>query len=114
MLWAFVMGLLIDIFSNTPGEVTAALTLTAFAQWPLLQLMAPKDCVEDMIPSYRTMGTWNHIRYLFLLTTIHHATFYLLESFSWFHVTDLLISFGASLVFSLVLMLTLEALRYGK
>ena len=32
LLWAFVMGLLIDVFSNTPGEAAASLTLAAMAQ----------------------------------------------------------------------------------
>lgn len=114
LLWAFVMGLLIDVFSNTPGEAAASLTLAAMVQWPLLQASAPKDSIEDMVPSYRTMGTWNHIRYLFLLTLVHHVAFYLLESFSSFHYTDVLISFGSSLALTLVLMLTVETLRHGK
>ena len=114
LLWAFVMGIIIDVFSNTPGEAAASLTLAAFVPWPLLQAAAPKECVEDMVPSYRTMGIWNHIRYLFILVLVHHAAFYLLESFSFFHYIEVLISFGASLLFSFVLMLALETLRNGK
>ncbi len=114
MLWAFLLGLAIDIFSNTPGEAAAALTLTAFVQWPLLRAMAPKDSIEDMVPTYKTMGRWNHIRYIFILTLVHHTAFFLLESFSFFHLTALGISFGASLALSLLLMLTFETLRHGK
>ena len=114
MLWAFGMGLLIDSFSNTPGEAAAALTLTAFVQWPLLRAMAPKECAEDMVPTYKSMGRWNHIRYLFILALVHHVTLYLLESFSFFHLTETLIAFASSLLFSFVLMLLLETLRHGK
>ncbi len=114
LVWAFVMGLLIDVFSNTPGEAAASLTLAALVQWPLLQASVPKDSVEDLMPSYRTMGRWNHIRFVFLLALVHHAAFYLLESFSFFHYIDVLISFGASLALSLVLMLTLETMNHGK
>ncbi len=114
MLWAFLLGLAIDIFSNTPGEAAAALTLTAFVQWPLLRAMAPKDSIEDMVPTYKTMGRWNHIRYIFILTLVHHTAFFLLESFSFFHLTALGISFGGSLALSLLLMLTFETLRHGK
>lgn len=114
MLWAFLLGLAIDIFSNTPGEAAAALTLTAFLQWPLLRAMAPKDSIEDMVPTYKTMGRWNHIRYIFILTLVHHTAFFLLESFSFFHLTALGISFGGSLALSLLLMLTFETLRHGK
>ena len=114
IIWAFLLGLVIDILSNTPGEAAGAMTLTAFVQWPLLHASVPKDCLEDMVPSYKSMGRWNHIRYIFLLTLVHHAMFFLLESFSFFHLTSVLISFGASLALSFVLMLTLETLRHGK
>ena len=114
IVWAFVLGLLIDVFSNTPGEAAASLTLAALVQWPLLQASVPKDSVEDLVPSYRTMGWWNHIRFIFLLTFVHHFAFYLLEAFSFFHYLDVLIAFGASLAFSLVLMLTLETMNHGK
>ena len=114
IIWAFLLGLVIDILSNTPGEAAGAMTLTALVQWPLLHASVPKDCLEDMVPSYKSMGRWNHIRYIFLLTLVHHAMFFLLESFSFFHLTSVLISFGASLALSFVLMLTLETLRHGK
>lgn len=114
MLWAFVLGLLIDVFSNTPGEAAASLTLAAFVQWPLLKVSAPKECLEDMVPSYKTMGRWNHIRYVLVLVFVHHAAFYLLESFSFFRFYDTLIAFGTSLALSLVLILTLETLRHGE
>ena len=114
MLWAFAMGLIIDIFSNTLGEAAASMTLAAFVQWPLLQASAPKDSLEDMRPSYKTMGKWNHIRYIAILTAVHHVAFYLLEAFSFFSMTSLIVSLGASYLLSLVLMLTLETLRHGK
>ena len=114
MLWAFTMGLLVDSFSNTLGEAAASLTLTAFIQWPLLHTMAPKDCIEEMVPTYRTMGRWNHVRYIFLLTLIHHVVFYLMESFSFFHLTEMLTSLASSFTLSFVLLLTLDTLRNGK
>ncbi|MBO4611907.1 MAG: rod shape-determining protein MreD [Bacteroidaceae bacterium] len=114
MVWAFLLGLIIDAFSNTPGEATGALTLTAFVQWPLLQASAPKECLEDMVPSYKTMGRWNHIRYVFVLVLVHHTAFYVLESFSFFHFTELLITYGSSLLLTFVMILILETLRHGK
>ena len=114
MLWAFVLGLLVDMFSNTPGEGAASMVLAAFVQWPLFRAMAPKDCPEDMVPTYRTMGRWRHVRYLFVLAFVHHTAFYVLESFSFFHIEETLIAFVASLALSLVLIFTLDSLRHGK
>lgn len=114
MLWAFAMGVIIDSFSNTPGEAAASLVLASFVQWPLLQAMAPKEVAEDMLPTYKSMGRWNHVRYLFILTLIHHAAYYLLESFSFFHIRETFISFAASLSLTFVLMLIIDTLRHGR
>ncbi len=114
MLWAFVLGLLVDMFSNTPGEAAASMVLAAFVQWPLLRSMAPKECAEDLVPTYQSMGRWRHVRYLTILTLVHHAAFYALESFSFFHIEETLIAFAASLALSLVLIFTLDSLRHGK
>lgn len=114
MLWAFAMGVLLDMFANTPGEAAAALTLTAFIQWPLLHAMAPKECAENLVPTYKNMGRWNHVRYLFLLTFVHHAAFYLLESFSFFHIEQTLLTFVTSLALSLLLVYVLDSMHHGK
>lgn len=114
MLWAFVLGLLVDMFSNTPGEAAASMTLAAFVQWPLLHTMAPKECVEDLIPTYQSMGRWRHVRYISVLVFVHHAAFYFLESFSFFHIEETLIAFSSSVALSLFLILTLDSMRHGK
>lgn len=114
MVWAFVLGLFIDVFSNTPGETTASLTLTAFIATPLLRAMAPKDCLEDMVPGYRTMGIWNHIRFVVLLTLVQHISFYILDRFCFFNIEQTLIAFGSSLLLSLLFILSLESLSHGE
>lgn len=114
LLWAFLLGLIIDTFSGTPGQASGAMVLTAMVQWPLLKAMAPKESLEDMVPSYRTLGVTKHFYYLFILTIVHHTTFFLLETFSYFHIVDIALSLGGSIVLSMVIMLTLETTRDRK
>ena len=78
LLWGFVCGLLCDITSLTLGVGMAAMTLVAFIQPPLLQLMLPKDAVEEMQPGYDTMGFWGYFRYALLLTFIFMLSSWLL------------------------------------
>jgi rod shape-determining protein MreD len=114
MMWAFMLGLFIDMFSNTPGETAASLTLTAFVAPPLLRAMAPKESLDDMVPDYRTMGIWNHIRYVVLLTLVQHLAFYALDRFSFFNIQQTLIALGSSLLLSLLFILSLESLSHGE
>lgn len=114
LLWAFVMGLVVDVGSGTPGMGAAAMTLVGMLYQPLLRVMSPRDSSDDLVPTYSSMGVAAHIRFVILLVMIHHAVFYLLENFSFHHPVQLLIAFVASTTFSLVLILILDTLRRKK
>ena len=43
LLWCFALGLLIDVFSNTPGLAAGTMTLMAVVQPYLLELFVPRD-----------------------------------------------------------------------
>ena len=111
LVWGFTAGMLIDLFSGTPGVVSASMTLTAFFLPPLLKLFVSKDAPEDLVPSTRSMGKWKFFQLLFLTTLLHHISFFLLEAFSFFNWKVLLTSMGGSIGLSLLLMMTLEITR---
>ena len=111
LVWAFALGLLLDMFANTPGISAASLTLTAMVQYSLVHMMAPKDAVDDMVPNYGSMGVWNYIQYLALLTAVHHLMYFVLEFFSFSNPLDMLLSLLTSVLLSLLIMLTLETMR---
>ena len=111
LLWAFTMGLVVDIFSNTPGISSGALTLTAMIQPSLLELMAPRDSAENILTTYQSMGRWNHVRYIMILLFIHHLTYFMLEAFSIFNIRQTLLYMSASWVMSLLVILLLEGFR---
>lgn len=114
LFWGFTIGLLTDIFCNTPGMCSAAMTFVALLQPPLLRMMAPRDCIDDMLPSYGTMGTWNHIRYVLLLLLFFHLVYFALECFSYYHIEQAAISLGISYAASAFIALAAEALRRNK
>ena len=105
------MGFIADIFAGTVGISSAALTLIAFLQPPLLELMAPRDSEEEFHPSFSTMGRWNYLRFITLLLLLHHIIYFTLEGFSYFHLTDTLISMIVSYIASLLLILLIEHIR---
>lgn len=114
LCWAFFLGVVMDIFANTAGISAASLTLAAMIQPTLLKASLPKEYLEDMVPNYRTMGAWNHLRYLTVLLLIHHLAYFALESFSFFNLADLGISAAASFVTSWIIIVLLETLRGKK
>ncbi len=109
--WGFAVGLGADFFSETPGLGAASMTLTALCAPQLLRLFAPKDCVEDMVPSFRTLGGWKYFWYVTLLVLLQEACVVALETFSFFNALDMLYTCLGSSVLSLLLILSLEKMR---
>ena len=62
MLWAFFFGLTIDIFADTPGMNAAATVLLAFLRPSLLRLFTPRDNLDSIIPSFKSMDILRNAR----------------------------------------------------
>ena len=82
MLWAFLLGLLIDIFGNTPGLNASAATFLALVRNPLLRSQTMRDVADDFTPSVRTMGFSPFARYVVAGVFLHILFLQLLDAFS--------------------------------
>lgn len=111
MLWSFALGLCVDIFHNTPGVCAGSMTFVAMCRPFLLELQMSRDDDEDFVPTYRSMGTWQHTRYIFLLVFTHLLAYHALESFSFFHLSDVVLSFCSSMLLSWGVLLLIDSLR---
>lgn len=111
LLWGFGIGFVADIFAGTAGISSAAMTLIAFIQPPLLEVMVPRDSEEELLPSFSTMGRWNYLQFIALLLLLHHIIYFALEGFSYFHIEDIAISMGVSYAASLLLIILVEHIR---
>ena len=108
VLFSFLIGLVIDVFSNTPGMHAAACTLTGFIREPLIRFYMGKDLPDGIYPSYKTFGYGGFFRYVLSLVVIHHVTLFLIESLT-FDPLFLAIRIGASVVTTTLLICTIEA-----
>ncbi|MDY6250446.1 MAG: rod shape-determining protein MreD [Bacteroidaceae bacterium] len=112
----FAMGLVIDLFSNTPGMTAASLCLTGLAIPPLLKPFLPNDHEdnETLTPSARSMEWGPFVRFAFLATLINTVCYFLLEAFSFFNWQHLLISISSSTFISLLFIISIEVIRSTK
>jgi rod shape-determining protein MreD len=109
LLWSFAMGLTIDVFSNTPGVAAASLTLIGVIQPYFLEPFIPRDSVDDLRPSIRTIGMVKYVYYITVLVVLYCIVFFSLEAFNFFNWMDILKSVGGSAVITLLLILTFES-----
>ena len=96
MLWAFFLGLAVDVFSDTPGMNAAATVLLAFLRPTFLRLFVPRDTLDTLVPAIRTMGILPFLKYLVVSVLIHHGLLLTLEFFSFAHIGTLLLRIAAS------------------
>ena len=109
VLFSFLIGLVIDVFSNTPGMHAAACTLTGFIREPLIRFYMGKDLPDGIYPSYKTFGYGGFFRYVLSLVVIHHVTLFLIESLTLFDPLFLALRIGASVITTTLLICTIEA-----
>lgn len=113
MLWSFLLGIILDTFTDTPGVATGAMTLIAFAQPYVLELFMQRDSDESIRPGIRAMGGYRFSVYSAILSTAYSFAFFTLEMFSFFNwLTWLLSSLGSALLTWLLIMV-IDNLKRG-
>ena len=111
LVWCFLLGLLIDIFSNTPGLAAGSLTLIGMIQTYLVELFVPRDSVENLEVSAATLGWGKFSTMSAMLTLIFCLLFFILEAFNFFDWQLWLMRSVCSAALTLVLMLAIESVR---
>ena len=114
LLWCFFLGLLIDIFSNTPGLAAGSLTLIGMIQTYLVELFIPRDSAENLDVSAATLGWGKFSTLSGMLTLAYCLLFFILEAFNFFDWQLWLMRSVCSAALTLVLMLAIESMRSRK
>ncbi len=115
LIFAFVLGISVDIFDDTGGIHTAALVFTAFMRPLNLRILAPRDNYESGTqPRISDYGfTW-FLKYTLLSLLAHHFVFFYLEAFSFSHFFTTLLRMIATILFSGTLILMSQFLIFKK
>lgn len=108
---AFAVGLLVDIFNNTPGMNALACTVMAAFKHPVLNATAGRD--NDMttaIPSIETLGVGGYSRYASTLTIVYCLLIFFIQAFTLRDVVLTLLRVVASSALSFVMILAIDSL----
>lgn len=80
LLWAFFLGLVLDMFSGTPGLNAASATLLAMVQPGIVKMFVQTERYEQLFPGSATMGGRPFAGYLLIMTVLHHTVYFILRS----------------------------------
>ncbi|RRD75052.1 rod shape-determining protein MreD [Alloprevotella sp. OH1205_COT-284] len=108
----FLLGIAIDVFSNTIGAAAASMTLVGLLTPLLVKIFAPEDKLdEDFLPSAATMKWSGFLKLSAIAFFLHIALFFMLENFSLFDPETLFINIGASWVLTFLFVVAIEHIR---
>lgn len=115
LTWAFLSGLAVDIFSDTPGVNSLACTLIAMAKRPLFYAYVPRDDrTIAVVPSIHSLGFGVFSKYLFSMCAIYCFTVFFIEYLNFSDVKEILIMSITSSIATFLVLLGINCLMSSK
>ncbi len=103
---SFLLGLTIDMFTNTPGIHTGATVLLGFARPGIARLVASREIIEKSnTPNMSLLGFASFIKYTVFSVLVHHLFLFYAEAFSFSGFFETLLRFLLSSIFSIAIIL---------
>jgi rod shape-determining protein MreD len=111
---AMLMGLCVDIFSNSVGMHASACVFLAFCRPYVLQSLSPRDGYEsDQVPDIKTFGLSWFLAYTATCVLLHHLFLFYVEVFRFSDFFSTLGRVLSSSLFTLVLVIISQLFRYS-
>lgn len=107
----FTTGLVMDLFTSTPGMHASATTILAFARNMMLRILAPREGYEfGKHPTIRDMGLNWFFTYAGVLVLVHHLWLFFIEVYRFSDMGTTFVRALVSTAATLVLCLLAQAL----
>lgn len=110
---AFLMGLIIDIFLNTPGMNAAAITIVAAFRKNILGLFFEREGYDDFVPGINT-AAGPFVRFTVFMVLLHLTLLFFIESFTLFNLRNTLLRIATSSVVSIPLIIALDSIMFRR
>lgn len=79
----FVIGLILDVFSDTLGMNTLACTILAALRQPIIRLYISRDNeLSNPTPGIRSFGIFTFTKYVLTITLLYTTLIFFIEAFS--------------------------------
>ena len=111
LILAFVLGIIIDAFSNTYGIHAFSAVLIAFLRNPVINIFTSVEEGANPVPSFYTFGVAAFIKYIITLVIIHHTTFFFLEIFGFENFGQTLLKIILNAFVTIVIILGIHSFK---
>jgi hypothetical protein len=109
LLIAFLVGILVDMFYNTAGLHAGACVFIAYLRSYILKILFPaKGLDNEVVISLEGLGTERFIRYIVILTFLHHLFLFFVETGTLFNFLNTSLKIVASVLFTSLIVFLLH------
>lgn len=111
----FIVGLTIDIFSDTLGMNTLACTLSVALRQQVIRLYVARDNeLTDPYPGIRSLGMYTFIKYTLTFTFVYCCLIFLIDSLSVVGILNAIIRIISSTILTTLLIVGLDSITSRK
>lgn len=115
LTFSFLLGLSVDIFSDTQGMNALACTILAALRRLIFRLYFPReDDLTIPIPSIKSLGMGIYIKYLFSMILTYCTLIFLIEAFTFFNPLQLILRIVSSTAITFLLLLGIDSLMLSR
>jgi rod shape-determining protein MreD len=115
LLLSFATGLVVDLFSGSPGMHCSATLLAGFVRPYILAVVSPRDGYEGRSePSMINYGFRWFLTYTLLIVLVHHTALFYLEVFRFTDFFRTLLRVLLSSLFTVIFIMFIEFYRKGR
>ena len=112
LLLSFFIGLTVDIFYNTAGVHAAATVTMGYFRGSVVKFLFPTKGIEnEIVISLKDMGAERFIRYIAILTLLHHTILFFIEAANPQLFIITILKIVCSVVFTTFMIFLLQYLR---
>ncbi|HBF88291.1 MAG TPA: rod shape-determining protein MreD [Bacteroidales bacterium] len=115
LILSFILGVTVDVFSNTLGLHTAATVFMGFLRPYVLKVLSPRDGYEPgTLPKIGNFGLSWFLKYSIALVFAHHFMLFFLEVFGFDNFFSTIFRIIASSIFTISLIILSQYITYRK
>lgn len=108
---SFLLGLIIDIFSDTYGTHSLSCTILAILKRPTFKLYSTND--ESLLaiqPSIKTLGFTTYFKYVITISLLYSFLLFTIEAFTFFNPLSLLLKISSSAILTCILIIGTDSI----
>jgi rod shape-determining protein MreD len=107
----FLLGLVIDTFSDTQGVCALSCTILAAVRGKVLKLYLPREEeLTDPCPSFKSIGAPIFLKYTVTMSLIYCTTIFIVDAFSFFSPVILMLKILSSTLLTWLLLIAVDTI----